>query len=98
GFSRDWSSDVCSSDLIRTRTDGQKFNQPVPRAVDAALHRADGAITDARRLLVGHAGRADQNQRFALVCGQLLQGLAEIEEIHVADRKSVVEGKKADQA
>src|SRR3954453_16393183 len=64
---------------IRAGPDGQQFDQAIAGAIYAALHGADGAITDARSLLVRHAGCADEDQRLALVCRQLLQRVAEVE-------------------
>ena len=52
--------------------------------IDAALHRADRAATDFRGFLVGEARRADQDQRFALVCWQLGQRLLEFFELDPA--------------
>jgi len=57
------------------------------RPVDAALDGADGAAADRGRILVGEAGGADQDERFALVLRKLLERdakLLELEEFRVA--------------
>src|SRR5260370_35766638 len=48
------------------------------RAVDAALDGTDGAAADRRGVLVGEAGGADQDQRFALVLRQLVERQAKL--------------------
>ena len=58
--------------------------EPVARAVDAALDRADRAAADLRRLLVGKAGRPDQDQRLALVVGKLRERRAKVLHVHMA--------------
>src|SRR5690606_39701039 len=43
-FSRDWSSDVCSSDLYRPRDDGVCRSERTPRQVAEDMPKKDGAI------------------------------------------------------
>ena len=61
-----------------------RLRQPGARAIDAALDGADRAAADFGRLLVGEAGCADQDQRLALVVGQLGERGAEFLELDVA--------------
>ena len=60
------------------------MHQPLARTIDAAFHGADGAAADFRRLLIGKARGADQDQRFALVRRELFERSVEIGEIEVA--------------
>src|SRR5260370_12107441 len=53
------------------------------RAVDAALDGADGTAADRRGVLVGEAGGADQDQRFALVLRQLVERQAKLLELQM---------------
>src|SRR5258706_11691879 len=53
------------------------------RAVDAALDGADRAAADCRGALVGEAGGAHQDQRFALVLGKLVEGRPEFLEFQM---------------
>src|SRR3954471_14574571 len=53
------------------------------RAVDAALDGADRAAADGGGVLVGEAGCADQDQRFALVLRQLVERLAKLLELQM---------------
>src|SRR5260370_40208857 len=53
------------------------------RAVDAALDGADRTTADGRGVLIGEAGGADQDQRFALVLRQLLEGCAKLLELQM---------------
>ena len=53
------------------------------RAVDAALDGADRAAADRRGILIGEAGGADQDQRFALVLRQLVERGAEFLELQM---------------
>ena len=63
------------------------------RAVDAALDGADRAAADRRGVLVGEAGRADQDQRFALVLRQLVAARRGIPRIR--DARSAPAGSSA---
>src|SRR4030088_3214086 len=53
------------------------------RAVDAALDGADRAAADRCRVLIGEAGGADQDQRFALVLRELFERDAEFLELQM---------------
>src|SRR5690606_34112369 len=70
--------------VIALAGDLQHLLKAAAGAADAALDRADGAIADLRRLLVGEAGGADQDDRLALVLRQRLQRGAEVAQIHGA--------------
>src|SRR5262249_52764361 len=50
-------------------------------AADAALHGADLAAADPCRVLVVEAAGADQDQRLAVMIGQLPEGAAEVAEL-----------------
>src|SRR5262249_5005191 len=64
--------------------DRHQFGETSPRPIDAALDCADGAAADARRLLVGESGSADQHERLALIRGQLGERRAELLELDAA--------------
>src|SRR5258707_6553123 len=51
--------------------------------VDAALDGADRAAADRRGVLIGEAGGAHQNQRFALVLGKFVECSPEFLELKV---------------
>ena len=53
--------------------DRQQVRKPRPCAVDPALDGADRAAANRRRVLVGEARSANQNQRLALIRRQLRQ-------------------------
>src|SRR5882672_9019683 len=53
------------------------------RPVDAALDGADRAAANRRRVLIGEAGGADQDQRFALVLRELFERGAKFLELEV---------------
>src|SRR5580704_14339182 len=53
------------------------------RAVDAALDGADRAAADRRGVLIGEAGGAYENQRFALVLRQFFERGAEFLELQM---------------
>src|SRR5690606_40084984 len=57
-FSRDWSSDVCSSDLLSARTHSQAFGRQARRGFLSAMR---AAIVTAALLLAWSAGRAAQS-------------------------------------
>src|SRR3984893_7096964 len=64
--------------------DRQQIGKPRARAVDPALDRADRAAADRRRVLVGEAGRADEDKGLALVWRQLLKRGTKLLELHAA--------------
>src|SRR5919202_5565756 len=70
---------------IVLRLQGQKPSKPMSRAVHAALHGADCAAADLRRLLVGKTRGADQDQGLALVRRQSAERGTEVLQVHVAD-------------
>src|SRR6266851_390605 len=51
--------------------------------VDAAFDGADRAAADCRGVLIGEAGGAHQNQRFALVLGKFVEGGPEFLELEM---------------
>ena len=65
--------------------DRQQLGKPAAGAVDAALDGADRAFADFGGLLVGKAGRADQDQRLALIRRQLRERRAEFLEFDPAE-------------
>jgi len=50
--------------------DGEDFDEAAPRPTDAAFDCAHRAAGDLRRFLTGVAGRADQDDRLALIVWQ----------------------------
>ncbi len=58
--------------------DGEEIGQPGAGAIDAALDGADRAAADRRGVVIGEAGGAHQDQRFALIRRQLRQRRAEL--------------------
>src|SRR5690606_40923106 len=88
-FSRDWSSDVCSSDLF-ARLWEKRDN------VDAAKVKSY-LFTTVHRLIIDDFRKGQNRQKYssqteiAQVSGNAYSDLQEI--LHEADRKSVVEGK-----
>src|SRR5690348_1858810 len=70
----------------------QQFDETVACAGDTALDRADGNLTDVRRLLVRKSRRADEDQRFALIDRQLLQSAAQVAQMELG----VVVGRNRD--
>src|SRR5690606_28967594 len=67
--------------VVSVALDAENLLQPRPGAGDAALDCSDGAAANLGRFLVGETGRADQDDRLALVFRQQLERLAEILEI-----------------
>src|SRR4051794_2724209 len=63
--------------------EAEELGETQAGAGDAALHRADGAVHDRRDVLVGQAGGADEEERLALVGGQLRQRDAQIGEVEL---------------
>ena len=61
----------------------EQLDQPVARARNAALDRADGHLADIRRFFVRQPGGAHQDQRFALIDRQLLQRAAQIAQMQL---------------
>ncbi len=61
--------------------DREKLGKFLSCAVDPALDRADGALADMSGLLVGEAGGANQNERLALIRGEVKQRLAKFPEL-----------------
>src|SRR4051794_20174384 len=64
--------------------DGEKIGKARAGAIDTALDGADRAPADVRGLLVGEAGRADQDQRLALIGGKLRERPTEFLEFESA--------------
>src|SRR5262245_62932037 len=69
---------------ILDRLDRQQLGETGASAVDAALDGTDGTAADRRGLLVGHAGRADQDDGVALLGRQLGQRDAQLLELQPA--------------
>ena len=61
----------------------QQFGQPDACAIDATFHRAHGTAADGRHFLVGKSLCADENQGFALIVRQALQGGLEVHHVHM---------------
>src|SRR4051812_9787583 len=76
------------SGLIRTKVfrafDRQQVGKTRARAVDATLDRADSAIADRRGLFIREAGRANEDERLALIGRKLGKCRAEFLELHPA--------------
>ena len=57
---------------------GEKLDQALAGAIDAALDRSNRNVADAGGLIVGEPLRPDQEKRLALVMRQLRQSDAEV--------------------
>ena len=57
---------------------GEKLDQALAGAIDAALDRSNRHVADAGGLIVGEPLRPDQEKRLALVVRQLRQSDAEV--------------------
>src|SRR5262245_31171374 len=66
------------------RVDRHELGETRAGAADAALDGADRTFADLGRLLVGEAGRTDQDQRLALIRRQLRQRRAEFLQLDAA--------------
>ena len=80
--------DYIVSDVSREvvgRAQSKQLVQSAPRAINAALDRANRTARNDRCLLVRESFGPDQNQCLALIGRQLLQGNAEVLEIHMAE-------------
>src|ERR1700688_2424168 len=62
--------------------DRHDLGQSRSRPIDAALDGGDRAPANLRGLLIGEAGRADENQRFALIARQFGERHAKFLEFH----------------
>ena len=61
--------------------DREKLGKFLSCAIDPALDRADGTLADPGGLLVGEAGRANQNEGLALVRGEMKQRFTKLSEL-----------------
>src|SRR5690625_392267 len=86
---RDWSSDVCSSDLTYIETDVQATAD----GVALVLHDADLSRVAGRQVQVGELTAADV-RAISLSGGESIPTLGEL--LEELDRKSGVEGKRGD--
>src|SRR6476660_3430852 len=64
--------------------DRQQIGKPRARAVDPALDRPDRTAADRRGVLVGEAGRADEDKGLALVWRQFVERGTKLLELHAA--------------
>src|SRR6516165_5242888 len=69
---------------VRVVLNRQQLCELDPRAVDPAFDRADRAAADLCSLLIGKSGGAYQDQRLALIGGQLVERLTEFRELDAA--------------
>ena len=60
-----------------------QFGETIAGAINAAFHRARGAAADFGGFFVGHARRRNENEGFALIERQLLQGRPKILKLHM---------------
>src|SRR5438094_5552632 len=63
----------------------QQLGETGARTIDATLDRADRALTDRGRFLIGKARRAHEQQRLALIVRQLGKRRPEFAEIDTAE-------------
>src|SRR5690606_39435591 len=91
-FSRDWSSDVCSSDLLKElylwpiNADAQGTPQQVRRVIDAVRENDIPAVFSESTV------SPDPAQQVARETGAKYGGVLYVDSL--SDRKSVVEGKR----
>jgi len=62
----------------------KQFRQPRACSIDPAFHRADRTFAQRSGILIGQAGRTNQDQRLAVIGRKTVQSSSEVLKLHVA--------------